>query len=82
MAAFAKDGLAFSVGAKSDGGVAGDMGWVSGAYAVKDKSGRVVETGKYLSVSMKRNGKWLYIRDTWNSDGPPASAEPAAPTKK
>jgi len=61
MAAFAKDGL---------------------SYTVKDKSGRIVETGKYLSVSRKKDGKWLYIRDTWNSDGPPASVEPAPPVKK
>ena len=82
MAAFAKDGLSFSLGAKPDGGVSGDTGWASGSYTVKDKSGRVVDTGKYLSVSRKKDGKWLYIRDTWNSDGPPASAEPAPPVKK
>jgi len=82
MAAFAKDGLSFSLGAQPDGGVSGNMGWASGSYTVKDKSGRVVETGKYLSVSRKKDGKWLYIRDTWNSDGPPASAEPAPPVKK
>ena len=82
IAASAKDGVTFSLGAKPDGGVSGDMGWVSGTYVVKDKSGRVVDTGKYLSVSRKRGGKWLYVRDTWNSDGPPASAEPAAPPKK
>jgi uncharacterized protein (TIGR02246 family) len=82
MAASAKDGVTFSLGAKPDGGVSGDMGWASGTYTVKDKSGRVVQTGKYLSVSRKKDGKWLYIRDTWNSDGPLASAEPAAPAKK
>ncbi len=82
IAASAKDGVKFSLGAKPDGGVSGDMGWVSGTYVVKDKSGRVVDTGKYLSVSRKKGGKWLYVRDTWNSDGPPASAEPAAPPKK
>ncbi len=82
IAASAKDGVTFGLGAKPDGGVSGDMGWVSGTYVVKDKSGRVVDTGKYLSVSRKKGGKWLYVRDTWNSDGPPASAEPAAPPKK
>jgi uncharacterized protein (TIGR02246 family) len=76
MAASAKEGVTFSLGAKPDGGASGAMGWASGTYTVKDKSGRVVDTGKYLSVSRKKNGKWLYIRDTWNSDGP-ASAEPA-----
>jgi hypothetical protein len=33
----------------------------------------VVETGKFLSVSRKKDGKWLYIRDTWNADAPPAA---------
>ena len=80
MAASAKEGAKFSLSANPDGDVSGDMGWSSGTYTVKDKSGHVVDTGKYLSVSRKRNGKWLYVRDTWNSDGPPASA--AAPPKK
>jgi hypothetical protein len=41
--------------------------------------GAVVETGKFLSVSRKKDGKWLYIRDTWNSDAPPAPAAAPAP---
>ena len=69
IAASAKDGLKFSLGPKPDGGVSGDMGWASGTYVVNDNSGRVVATGKYLSVSMKTGGTWLYVRDTWNSDG-------------
>ena len=82
MAASAKQGVTLNLDAKPAGGVSGDMGWASGTYTVKDKSGRVVQTGKYLSVSRKKDGKWLYIRDTWNSDGPPGSAEPAPPVKK
>ena len=81
-AASAKDGLTFSLDPKPAGGVSGAMGWASGAYAVKDKSGHVVETGKYLSVSMKKGGKWLYVRDTWNSDGAPASAAETSSTPK
>ena len=77
-----KAGVTFSLGPKPAGGVSGDMGWQSGTYAVKDKAGKVVETGKYLSVSMKKGGKWLYVRDTWNADGAPAPAESAAPAKK
>jgi ketosteroid isomerase-like protein len=77
-----KAGVAFSLGPKPTGGVSGDLGWQSGTYAVKDKAGKVVETGKYLSVSTKKSGKWLYVRDTWNSDGAPAPAESAAPAKK
>ena len=77
-----KAGVAFSLGSKPDGGVSGDMGWQSGVYAVKDKAGKVVETGKYLSVSRKKGGKWLYVRDAWNADGTPTPAESAAPGKK
>ena len=80
--AAAKDGLAFSLRTKPAGGARGDMGWSSGTYVLKDKAGHVIDTGKYLSVSKKKDGKWLYVRDTWNSDGPPASTEPAAPPKK
>lgn len=77
-----KDGLAFSLGAKPAGGARGDLGWSSGTYVVKDKTGHVVDTGKYLSVSKKKDGKWLYVRDTWNSDAPPASTDTGAPTKE
>lgn len=76
-----KAGIVFTLGSKADGGVSGDMGWQSGSYVAKDKAGKVVETGKYLSVSRKTGGKWLYVRDTWNADGAPA-VEPAAPAKK
>jgi ketosteroid isomerase-like protein len=77
-----KEGLEFTLGAKPAGGARGDMGWSSGTYTLKDKTGHVIDTGKYLSVSRKKDGKWLYVRDTWNSDGPPASQESAAPSKK
>jgi len=71
MAASAKGGYVFSLDPKPDGGASGDMGWVSGTYVVTDKSGKVVDKGKYLSVSQRKNGKWLYLRDTWNSDNEP-----------
>lgn len=77
-----KAGVTFVLDSNPAGGVAGDTGWQSGTYAVKDKAGKVVETGKYLSVSVKKGGKWLYVRDTWNSDGATAPAESAAPAKK
>ena len=82
MAESANAGVAFSLGPKPAGGVSGDIGWQSGTYVVKDKAGKVVDTGKYLSVSVQKGRKWLYVRDTWNSDGPPASAGSAAPPKK
>jgi uncharacterized protein (TIGR02246 family) len=82
---FAKDvagskaaGAVFALNPKTDVGVSGNMGWESGTYKVTVK-GAVVETGKFLSVSRKINGKWLYIRDTWNADAPSAPASPASP---
>jgi uncharacterized protein (TIGR02246 family) len=77
-----KDGLEFTLGAKPAGGAHGDIGWSSGSYVLKDKTGHVIDTGKYLSVSRKKDGKWLYVRDTWNSDDPPASKEAASPAPK
>ena len=84
IAESAKAGVTFSLGVKPDVGASGDLGWESGTYAVKAKSGVSVEIGKYLTVYKKSGGKWLIIRDTWNSDAPPASAAPApaTPAKK
>jgi uncharacterized protein (TIGR02246 family) len=77
-------GAVFALNPKTDVGVSGNMGWESGTYKVTVK-GAVVETGKFLSVSRKKDGKWLYIRDTWNADAPPATppapAAPPAPKK-
>jgi hypothetical protein len=52
-AEFLRGGLIFSLGPKPDGGVEGNSGWSSGTYVVKDKNGRVVDTGWYSSVSRK-----------------------------
>ena len=73
-------GAVFVLDAKTDVGVSGNMGWESGTYKVTVK-GAVVETGKFLSVSRKKNGTWQYLRDTWNADAPPAPAAPPAPPK-
>jgi uncharacterized protein (TIGR02246 family) len=69
-------GLTLVNGAET-AGVNGDWGWNSGAYTVVDGSGKVVDSGSYLSVSRKVDGKWLYVRDTYNSDQP----MPAPPAK-
>jgi uncharacterized protein (TIGR02246 family) len=63
-------------------GVAGDTGWESGAYTIADASGATVDSGSYLSVARKSNGKWLLIRDTYNSDRPLPAPVPAAAQKK
>jgi ketosteroid isomerase-like protein len=66
----AKDGV-------SDVGITGDLAWHAGSSSVVDATGKTVETGKYVEVWRRVNGKWLIIRDIWNDDAPP---EPA-PTK-
>lgn len=70
-------GAVFVLSPKTDVGVSGNMGWESGTYKVTVK-GAVVETGKFLSISRKKDGKWQYIRDTWNADAPIAAAAPPA----
>lgn len=74
-----KAGLMFTLAPKPAGGVSGPMGWQSGSYSIKDKTGKVVENGKYLSVSVKKGGRWLYLRDTWNADSAPPPAEAPKP---
>ena len=78
MAGFAKTGLTMSLAPNPDGGVSGNMAWSSGTWFAKDKDGKVADSGWYFSVSKKVNGKWLYVRDAWNSNGP---AAPAATTQ-
>jgi len=41
---------------------------------VIDTAGKTVETGKYIEVWRRINGKWLMVRDIWNDDAPPAPA--------
>jgi uncharacterized protein (TIGR02246 family) len=62
-------------------GVAGDTGWEAGSFTIIDASGATVDSGSYLSVSRKSNGKWLYVRDTYNSDRPLPAPAPAAAKK-
>jgi ketosteroid isomerase-like protein len=59
--------------------------WAAGNYAtetgtstVKDKSGSVIRTGKYMTLFELRDGKYIAIRDMWNNDAPMPAAAPAA----
>lgn len=40
----------------------------TGKTTVKDATGKVTYTGKYMVVWEKRNGKWLVVRDIYNDD--------------
>ena len=72
-------GIKLVLGASASG-VSGDLGWHSGVFKIVAAAGATVGTGKYCEVWHKANGKWLLIRDIWNSDAPsaPASATAAA----
>lgn len=75
-------GISLKNGSVTGTGVSGDSGWISGTYTVVDASGGTIDSGSYLSVHRRTNGAWLYIRDIWNSDRPPAPPVPAASDKK
>lgn len=57
--------------------VSADMAFHSGGYTVSDASGAVVDSGNYMEVQQNFDGKWLIVRDIWNSDRAPAPAAPA-----
>jgi ketosteroid isomerase-like protein len=70
-------GISLKNSSVTGAGIDGDSGWVSGTYLVVDASGATIDSGSYLSVHRRTNGAWLYIRDIWNSDRPPAPPAPA-----
>ena len=51
----------------------GDLAVEVGKSTTKDASGKVVSTGKYISVFEKRDGKLVCVRDIWNNDAPDAN---------
>jgi len=68
------------MGLGEDGlGVSGNLAWHSGTYTVTDAADAMADTGKWVEIWLKADGKWHMIRDIWNSDtAPPA---PESPTK-
>jgi uncharacterized protein (TIGR02246 family) len=69
IAAATKAGIANNAGTSEETGVSGDLAWEWNSYSATDKSGKVVDKGKYVTLFERRNGKWVIIRDIWNSDG-------------
>ena len=55
-------------------GLSDNVGWEMGYLKVIVK-GAVVDTGKWLSVMRRKDGKWQLICHTWNMDTPPAPLE-------
>ncbi len=68
---FRTAGLTANEGPTNDVGVSGDLAWQEASYIVTDKAGATVEAGKTLTVFQRKDGKWMMVRDTWNSDSPP-----------
>ena len=75
-------GISLKNASVTGAGVTGDTGWVSGTWTATDASGTTIDTGSYLSVHRKTNGSWLYVRDIWNSDHPPAPSAAAPAGEK
>lgn len=73
MDAMAKSGYLNNQGNDSESAVSGDLAYESNTFNVTDKTGKKIEAGKYVTVFAKRNGKWMIIRDIWNSDTMPAT---------
>lgn len=72
LAAAAKAGISNNLGNDGEVGASGDLAWEANTFTVTDKSGKTLDKGKYVTVFERKNGKWMIIRDIWNSDGPPA----------
>jgi ketosteroid isomerase-like protein len=72
--ASSKGGVTLTPSPTTEVGVSGDLGWAWNTFKVTDKSGATVEAGKHLTLLGRKDGKWLIIRDIWNSDNPPAPA--------
>ncbi len=68
VALLTDSGFTPAVGNAVDVGVSGNLGFRAGTYAVTDKSGTVVDTGKWLETWRKTDGQWYIDRDIWNSD--------------
>ena len=47
---------------------AGEIAVEVGTYTVTDSEGQLVSLGKYMSLFEKIDGKYVCVRDIWNSD--------------
>lgn len=57
----------------TDTWIEGKLGVRSGTYVLFDKEQKEIEQGKWLEVWQQgADGKWLMVRDMWNSDVPVA----------
>jgi uncharacterized protein (TIGR02246 family) len=62
-------GVTLIVPTPTDVGASGNLGYEGGLITIRDKTGATIGKSKFVTVYAKRDGKWLIIRDCWNSDG-------------
>lgn len=65
-------GVTYAPDPATEVGVSGDLAWEAGTFKISAPDGAVVDTGKFTTVLARRDGTWKIVRDTWNSDAPPA----------
>ncbi len=51
--------------------VFGDYAHRQGRYSVKGPDGAAIETGKFIELWKKVDGRWLIHREMWSPDAPP-----------
>jgi uncharacterized protein (TIGR02246 family) len=73
MAVFKAAGLIVEDAPIGELRASGDLGFQWMRYRIVATSGAVVDAGKLLTLFHRRNGKWLIVGDTWNSDLPPVT---------
>jgi len=84
IAAFMKEmsdaGLTLKI-TPADTWIESTLGVRSGSYVLFDKEQKEIDHGKWIEVWRKgADGKWLMLRDMWNSNDPPPPPPPPPTT--
>jgi len=73
VAEFSAAGLTVADAPMGDVVASCDLAWQWQTYKVTDKSGAVVDAGKLVTLFQRKDGKWMIVGDTWNSDATPGN---------
>jgi len=71
VAEFSAAGLTVADDPMGDVVASCDLAWQWQTYTITDKSGAVVDAGKLITLFQRKDGKWMIVGDTWNSDATP-----------
>ncbi len=78
VAEFGASGLMVADAPMGDVVASCDLAWQWKTYEVTDQAGVVVDTGKLVTLFQRKDGKWMIVGDTWNSDIAPAASPSVA----